>query len=134
VQSLSHELYWLTLTALATAVFWTPYILQMIVQLGPIRAMMETAGEETLDAMWARRAKRAHANAVENLAVFAPLVLAVHITGASTQATATACMIYFFVRVAHYLVYCAGIPVARTLLFVAGFICQVVLASAVLMP
>ena len=47
------------------------------------------------------RAVRAHLNAVENLAVFAPLALAVHVTGAGTPLTAAASMTYFAARALH---------------------------------
>ena len=37
-----------------------------------------SAGDKRL-ARWAERAKRAHANAVENLVIFAPAAIAVHV-------------------------------------------------------
>jgi uncharacterized MAPEG superfamily protein len=84
------------------------------------------------EAAWAERLMRAHANAVENLAVFAPLVLAVQVTGSASAGTEAACMIYFFARLAHVLAYVAAVPVLRTLAFAAGFFCQFRLAMALL--
>ena len=81
---------------------------------------------------WAARAQRAHLNAVENLAIFAALVAAVVLSGASSGATATAAAIFFFARLAHFAVYCAGAPVIRTVLFFVGVGCQVALGLAVL--
>jgi uncharacterized MAPEG superfamily protein len=43
-----------------------------------------------------------------------------------------ACATYFFVRVAHYVLYAAGVPVLRTLAFVAGFGAQAALAIALI--
>lgn len=126
------ELYWLTLTCLMTGLLWVPYILQLIVQLGPVQAIWDPTGAHPHDADWALRAKRAHYNAVENLAVFAPLAVAVALTGRGTALTATAATAYFFLRLAHYLIHTAAIPVARTVVFLGGWACQMVLGLALL--
>lgn len=122
---LTPELYWLTLTIAMTALFWAPYLVNRILEIGP----WSTLGVPKLkpEAPWAERLIRAHANAVENLVLFAPLVLAVQITGMSTPTTAIACMVYFYARVAHVVAYLAALPVIRTLAFTAGFFSQMVL-------
>lgn len=130
--SLTPELIWLTRVALLTALLWVPYILQLIVQLGPVAAIWDPTGAHPHDADWALRAKRAHYNAVENLAVFAPLALIVGLTGIGTAATATAAAAYFWLRLAHYLIHAAAIPVIRTVVFLGGFVCQAVLALRIL--
>ena len=124
------ELHWLVLTLLMTALFWLPYILNRIIETG----VWATLGVPKLrpDAAWAERLMRAHANAIENLAIFAPLVLAVQFTGINTASTATACMVYLCARLVHMLAYLAAIPVIRTLAFTAGFFCQMVLALTLL--
>ena len=66
------------------------------------------------------------------LAIFAPLALSVVALGIGDGLTATACMIYFFARLAHFVVYTAGIPGLRTIAFTAGFIVQVLLALRVM--
>ncbi|MBY0427824.1 MAG: MAPEG family protein [Alphaproteobacteria bacterium] len=129
---LSPELYWLTLTALMTAMMWVPYILQLIAEMGLFPALMDRFHDTGLKAGWAQRAKRAHANAVENLVVFAALVLAVHGSASGNSLTALACQIYFFARAAHYVVYVAALPLVRTLLFAVGVGCQVALAGVLL--
>lgn len=129
---LPSELVWLTRVALLTALLWVPYILQLIVQLGPVKAIWDPTGAHPHNADWALRAKRAHYNAVENLAVFAPLALIVGLTGIGTAATATAAAAYFWLRLAHYLIHTAAIPVIRTLAFLGGFACQAVLALRIL--
>lgn len=126
------EIYWLTLTILLTALLWVPYILQLIVQLGPVQAIWDPTGAHPHDAPWALRAKRAHYNAVENLAVFAPLVILAVLLEQTTAATAAAAMIYFFVRAGHFVIHVFAVPVVRTLAFIAGFACQMVFASAVI--
>jgi fatty acid desaturase len=57
----------------------------------------------------------AHTNAVENLIVFAPLVLAARALSIATAVTAFACALYFWSRLAHVVVFTLGIPVLRTL-------------------
>jgi uncharacterized MAPEG superfamily protein len=129
---LQPELYWLTLTCLMTGLLWVPYILQLIVQLGPVQAVWDPTGAHPHDADWALRAKRAHYNAVENLVVFAPLVLVVVLTGKGTALTATAAAAYFFLRLAHYLIHTAAVPVLRTVVFLGGWLCQMILGLTVL--
>lgn len=128
----SPELFWLTLAALLTALLWVPYILQLMVQMGPAGALMDAQGTHPHEAGWALRAKRAHYNAVENLVVFAPLALAVHVLGAGTGATALAAAVYFFARLAHYVFHLFALPVVRTLAFLVGWACQLVLALTLL--
>ena len=127
------ELYWLTLTVLMTALFWLAYVLERMVVSGLWPTL--TGGFETdgrTHAAWAMRAGRAHANAVENLVIFAPAVLTAHALGLSTPATQMAAAVYFFARLAHFAVYTLGIPVARTLAFAAGWGAQIVILATIL--
>jgi uncharacterized MAPEG superfamily protein len=64
--------------------------------------------------------------------VFAPLVLALQIASISSTATISACVVYFFTRLAHYIVFTLGIPFVRVLTFAAGVAAQVTLALALL--
>jgi uncharacterized MAPEG superfamily protein len=82
-------------------------------------------------APWATRLMFAHDNAVENLVIFAPLVLILNAADYSTQWTALACAVFFWSRVAHILVYTLGLPVFRTAAFTVGFLAQAVLALAI---
>jgi uncharacterized MAPEG superfamily protein len=66
---------------------------------------------------WAARAKRAHANLLENLAPFAVLVLVAHVAGKANAMTALGATIFFWGRVAHLLVYTAGLIYVRTIVF-----------------
>jgi len=69
---------------------------------------------------WAARAKRAHANLVENLLPFAALVLVAHVSGRANDMTALGATIFFFSRLAYAVVYTAGITVVRTVIFFVG--------------
>lgn len=126
------ELYYLAATSLLTAVIWVPYALNYIIAGGLMNAVGPHAEVEGM-AGWAVRMKNAHANAIENLVVFAALILVVQAAGANNETTAIAAMIFFYARVAHLLTHTFGIPWVRTLAFAAGFGCQVALALQVLM-
>lgn len=130
--ALSTELYWTVLTAALTSVLWIPYILQRIVELGPIEAFRDPRHEVATKAPWAQRAKNAHANMIENLLVFAIFAVAIQIIGAGNAATAIAAPLFFSARAAHYLVYSLGLPWVRTPLFLIGFGCQITLLVAIL--
>ena len=129
---MTSELYWLTLTCVLTGLLWVPYILQLILQLGPVAAVWDPTGAHPHDADWALRAKRAHYNAVENLVVFAPLALMIALTGQGDGLTAGAAALYFWVRLAHYVIHTLALPVIRTLVFLVGWGCQMTLALRLL--
>ncbi|MGB2831386.1 MAG: MAPEG family protein [Methylotenera sp.] len=124
------ELYWLVLTLMMTALFWVPTIINRIAETGVWATLMPPQLQPKVQ--WAERLKRAHANAVENLVIFAPLALAVQMTSVSTTTTATACMVYFFARLVHVVAYIAAVPLVRTLAFTAGFFSQMALALTLL--
>jgi hypothetical protein len=72
---MSRELLWLTLTVGLTALIWVPYILDRIMVRGVMGAMANPTKNDKPHSQWAVRMMFAHANAVENLVIFAPLVL-----------------------------------------------------------
>lgn len=126
------ELYWLTLTALLTTLLWVPYILKHIAEVGLVPALTYQNLDTTPEAAWGKRAKRAHYNAVENLAVFAPLAITVVLIGAGSATTATACAVYFFARLVHYPAAVFRVPFLRTLTFAIGWLALLALAVAIL--
>ena len=134
------ELYWLALTAIATTLMAVPYVLEGIFRLGMVRALgysvdgssggFERPGETP--AAWAVRAYRAHRNAVENLVVFATLVLVAHFANLGGGIVAQAAEVYFFARLAHYIIYTLGLPILRTLVFFVALSAIGVIALALL--
>ena len=126
------ELYSLTLISTATALMWVPYVLARMTTNGVPRAIGTPGPGYLTDAPWADRARRAHLNAIENLAVFAPLVLVGAIIEVSTKATVLSAKIYVVARLAHYVIYVVGIPVVRTLAFLAGACATLAIAIALL--
>ena len=130
--ALTPELTWLAVVVLATALMWMPYVLNRIALNGVVRAMGALDEEEMRHDRWALRAKAAHANAVENLVIFAPAVILCAFAGVSTPVTLVAVEAYAAARIAHYFIYLAGRPVLRTLTFAVGWAAQIVLLASAL--
>jgi uncharacterized MAPEG superfamily protein len=128
---MTKELLWLTLTIILTGVLWVPYILDRIMVRGLMGAMANPSRHDKPQAAWAQRLYFAHTNAVENLIIFAPLVLILDAQGHSSETTVVACAVYFWARLVHAIVYTMGVPVIRTLAFAVGFLAQVTLVLAV---
>lgn len=123
------ELFWLALTATMTALFWVPYVLNRAARSG----LLGTVATPRMDAPapeaeWGQRAKRAHANATENLVVFTALVAVAQFAGISNQMTVLGAMLYFWGRLGHFLAYTLGIPYARTLTFTLAWIGEILIA------
>ena len=129
---MSKELMWLTLTVVLTGVLWIPYIIDRIMVRGLMGAMANPSRNDTPQTPWAQRLYFAHTNAVENLVIFASLVLILDDMGRSTPSTVIACAVYFWARLAHVIVYAMGIPVLRTLAFAVGFVAQAMLVLAII--
>jgi len=126
------ELLYLVLVTVLTGLIWVPYILDRIAT----RGLMDAVGypeHPKPQSAWAQRMMKAHDNAVENLVVFAALVLAAHALGVSNGAIATAAVVYFWARVVHLAAYTFGIPWVRTLAFAVGFFAQATIAWQILM-
>lgn len=123
---------WLAASCMLTALMWLPYGLEMIVHQGLMAALgnRERVAEP---APWAARVRRAHANAVENLVVFAALMLIAQMMQVRADVTAAAGAIYFFARLIHFLSYAAGIVLVRTLAFLGGWIATLWVGGVLLM-
>lgn len=128
---MTSELMSLTWVAALSAVMWIPYILNTIAVRGLVSAVGYAEDPAPL-AGWAQRMKSAHYNSVENLVVFATLVLVANAAGISNDVTVLACEIYFWARLVHLLSYTFAVPWVRTLSFAAGWICQVAILLQVL--
>jgi uncharacterized MAPEG superfamily protein len=121
------ELQYLVYVTILTGLLWVPYVLDRFVT----RGIPDTVGypeNPGPQSPWARRLMKAHANAVENLVVFAALVLAAQAAGVSNGATAEAAMVYFWARVVHPVAYALAVPWLRTLAFTVGFFAQAAIA------
>lgn len=126
------ELTYTALSAGLTGVLWMPIILNRLREMGLWRALANPEPDVRPQANWAYRLASAHRNAIENLVVFAPLALSVHVLGIGTSLTAAAAALFFWSRLAHALIYTLGVPLLRTLAFVAGFAAQAILLLRIL--
>ena len=63
---------------------------------------------------WGGRASRAHRNMLENLVLFAVLVLVAVAAGKTNDTTLLGAQIFLWARVAYAAVYIAGLPWIRT--------------------
>ena len=121
------ELLYLVLVTALTGLLWVPYILDRIAVRGLLNAVGYPESPKP-QSPWADRLMKAHANAVENLVVFAPLVLLAHVTGVTNSAVATAAAVYFWARLVHAAAYTFAVPWVRTIAFALGFFAQAVIA------
>ncbi|MEQ1549600.1 MAG: MAPEG family protein [Chakrabartia sp.] len=130
---MTQEITWLMYTLLLTTLMSMPYVVNRIVVRGQRAALYDPRGEsEGSLSPWAQRLFNAHANAVENLAIFAPAVLAVQVLGLSSPLTQMAAAVYFFARVGHVAAYAVHIPIARTMAYTVAWMAQIAIVAHVL--
>jgi uncharacterized MAPEG superfamily protein len=107
------ELSYLVWSAVLTFVLVLIAVSGATLEVGPAKL---AANREDLPEMtgWAGRARRAHRNMLENLILFAILVLVAQAVGVRNSMTVLGAQLFFWGRVAHAVLYIAGIPWART--------------------
>lgn len=71
---------------------------------------------------WVGRAKRAHLNMLENIVLFAALVLVAHAAGKSNAMTVLGAQLFFWGRLAYAVIYVAGIPWLRTAVWLVSVV------------
>ena len=81
---------------------------------------------------WAGRAARAHHNMLENLVLFAALVLVAVAAGRTNSTTLLGAQLFFWARLAYALVYLAGIPWLRTALWLVSVVGLALIFSQIL--
>jgi uncharacterized MAPEG superfamily protein len=79
------------------------------------------------EAPWATRARRAHANTIENLVPFAALVLVAYVAGRTNAMTALGAQLFFWARLAYVGIYIAGLVPWRTVAFAVGSVAQLLI-------
>ena len=121
------ELRYLVWVAILTLLMRVPWMIDKV----RVRGLRKVTGypddSEPLSP-WGHRTWIAHEDAVQGLVVFAVLVLALHVAGESTVWTRAAAAVYFWARVAHFVVYALAIPRLKTVAFLVAFAAQLVLA------
>ena len=120
---------YLALSGMLTLLLWTPYILARVFVWGlPTFLNNYPEGfpaQAPEPPLWALRAQRAHLNMVETLpALVAVIVAATWLAGdAKGLLIGTLTQVFFFARVAHAVVYTAGIPFLRTPVYLVSWAC-----------
>ncbi|HYA46681.1 MAG TPA: MAPEG family protein [Burkholderiales bacterium] len=76
---------------------------------------------------WAGRAERAHLNMLENIALFAPLVLVAVLAGKTNAMTLLGAQIFVWARVAYAVIYLAGVIWLRTLVWAVSVVGLVII-------
>lgn len=129
---MSAELFYTALSAALTGLLWVPIIMNRLREMGVWPALRNPSPDIRPEAEWAWRLANAHRNAIENLSVFAPLAIIVHVLQAGSPLTAAAAAAFFWSRLAHAVIYAAGVPVLRTIAFVVGVAAQAVMLLGLL--
>jgi uncharacterized MAPEG superfamily protein len=119
---MSTDLKYLALTAALTASLWIPYIAAQVMTNGFLGADNYVDPTPRPVPLWGKRADRTYLNAVESFAPFAAIVIVAHLAGKANAMTAFWAAFFFWMRLTHALVYLAGIPYIRTLVFTAGWV------------
>ena len=116
------EMFWLAWSVILTAIMVIPYAVYRVRKIGGLwqAFLRPLPGDTPFADEWAHRAYRAHMNAFEGIAVFAPAVIAVQVTGTGTEMTALASAVYFWTRLAYAPLYYFNVPVFRTTIWFIG--------------
>lgn len=123
-------LYYLALSGLLTVLLWTPYITARLFSWG-LGTFLNNYPEgfpakSPEQPLWAARAQRAHLNLVETMPAFIAVVVAAALTpkldAGSAATIAGWAQIFFFARIAHAVVYIAGIPFLRTPVYLVSWL------------
>ena len=119
------DLKYLALTAMLTAALWIPYVVAQVKTNGFLTPPNYVDPTPRPLPLWGKRADRTYINAVEVFAPFAALVIVAQASGKANGMTAFWAASFFWLRLAHAIVYMAAIPYVRTLIFTLGFVCIV---------
>ena len=119
---MSTDLKYLAFTAILTASLWIPYIACQVMTNGNLTPQNYLDPTPRPVPLWGMRANRAYVNAVESFAPFAALVIVVHLAGKANATTAFLATSFFWLRLAHAVVYLLGIPYLRTVIYTLGYV------------
>ena len=126
---------YLALSGALTVLLWTPYVVSRLFVWGlPDFLKNYPTGYPEVDPsppLWAQRAQRAHLNMVETLPAFIAVVLAAtYLADESASSTiALWAQVFFFARVAHAIVYTAGVPYWRTPTYLVSWFAVLMIAG-----
>ena len=117
---MSTDLKYLALTAMLTASLSISYVVAQVMTNGP-RAELRRSGATAAAAVGQTRRPRLY-QCDRDLAPFAVLVILIQMTGKANGTTALLAASFFWLRLAHAVVYWAAIPYIRTIVFTLGYV------------
>lgn len=125
------ELMWLVWAVALTVVQMLVAVTGAFLQVG---LPMLVGNRDNMPALagWAGRADRAHHNMLENLVLFAALVLTASLSGKSNDTVVLGAQIFFWARLVYAGVYLIGIPWLRTGVWLVSMIGLVLIFLQVL--
>lgn len=111
------------IASLLTITLWVPYFLAWVPTKGPQYLLGGNPKQDLAIQVpaWAERLQQAHQNAVENLAAFIGVCVAAQLAGEPSALVLQLGWIYILARLVHYVSYGLGIPVLRTVAFMAAW-------------
>lgn len=121
------DLWMLVLTGLWAALIPTIYAAGRFQVTGGVAWAFGNRDSDLPVAAWVSRTVRAHNNLTENLGLFAILVLVAHVTGKANATTALGAELFFAGRVAHTLLYSAGVKYLRTGAFFLSLVGEIMI-------
>jgi uncharacterized MAPEG superfamily protein len=119
---MSTDLKYLAWTAMLTAALWIPYVVCQVMTNGFLAPPNYVDPAPRPIPLWGKRADRTYLNAVEVFAPFAVLVIVAQLTGKANAMTAFWAACFFWLRLAHAVVYLLAVPFVRTVIFTLGFV------------
>lgn len=125
------ELMWLLWAVALTVVQMLIAVTGATLQVGLPRLAGNRDGMPPLTG-WAGRAERAHFNMLESLVLFAALVVIAVLSNKTNSATLMGAQIFVWARLVYALIYLAGIPWVRTLVWLASLAGLVIIFSQLL--
>ena len=118
------------MTVELTLLVWSAVLTVVLAVIGATGAMLQiglptlAGNRETMPEItgWAGRAMRAHRNMLENLVLFAIVVLVAKAIGVSNGMTVLGAEVFVAGRVAHAVLYIIGVPWLRTAAFAVSLV------------
>ena len=124
----------LTMLFWAVALTFAQLLVAVLLAIGQLGLTELTGNREGLapPSEMAGRAKRAHANMLESLVLFAILILVVQVAGLNNEMTALGAQIFVFARLVYAVVYIVGVPWLRTVIWAISVVGMVMIALPIL--
>ncbi len=124
----------LTMLFWAVVLTFAQLLVAVLLAIGQLGLTELTGNREGLapPSEMAGRAKRAHANMLESLVLFAILILVVQVAGLNNEMTALGAQIFVLARLVYAVVYIVGVPWLRTVIWAISVVGMVIIALPIL--